>query len=216
LTSPFELPIWGTVRITEVSKEDLLKLWEEILADVQLNIRMGEKVVGITPAEQGYSVRTARDSYATRTVVLAMGRRGTPRKLDVPGEEQGKVMYRLIDAASYTDCDILIVGGGDSAVEAAVALSRKGGNRVTLSYRREAFSRIKQKNQAAVDEAIRRHQIEMLFNSSVREILPDVVLVQVQDVMQTIKNDVVFILAGGEMPFEFLRNAGIGFENQNT
>ncbi len=214
LTSPLELPLWGTVKITEVSKEDLLRLWERILADVQLNIRTGEKVIGVVPSGRGFSVKTAVDSYPATFIVLTMGRRGTPRKLGVAGEELSKVMYRLEDADSYADSDVLVVGGGDSAVEAALALSRKMKNRVTMSYRQRSFSRIKERNRKLLDEALRRHQLQILYGSTVREILPDVVLLEAGETVRTLRNDAVFILAGGEMPFEFLRSVGIGFHTQ--
>lgn len=216
LTSPFELPLWGRVKFTEVSKEEFLRFWERVLDRTQLNVKTSEKVLSIIPGESGYVVGTPRGIYATRTVVLAMGRRGTPKKLGVPGEDLAKVMYQLLDAGSYVNSNVLVVGGGDSAVEAAIALSLRGRNRVTLSYRRESFTRIKQRNENAIGEAIRRNQITVLFNSTVREILPDVVLLESGDGMKTVNNDVVFVFAGGELPFGFLRDVGIGFQNQTV
>ncbi|MCC6396044.1 MAG: NAD(P)-binding domain-containing protein [Bacteroidetes bacterium] len=216
LTSPFELPLWGKVRFTEISKEEFLRFWERVLDRTQLNVKTSEKVLSIIPGESGYVVGTPRGIYAAGSVVLAMGRRGTPRKLGVPGEDLGKVMYQLLDAGSYANTNILVVGGGDSAVEAALALSRRGKNRVTLSYRQQSFTRIKQKNEIAISESIRRNQLRVLFNSTVREILPDVVLVESDGGIQTVNNDVVFVLAGGELPFGFLRDVGIGFQHQSV
>lgn len=216
LTSPFELPLWGKVKFTEVSKEDLLALWEKILAKTQVNVRTSEKVIGIHKVAEGYEVQTTAGSYATRHVVLAMGRRGTPRKLGVPGEDKEKVMYRLIDAESYNGLDVLVVGGGDSAVEAAIGLSLRGRNRVTLSYRREAFARVKERNRKGIEDAIRKGYVRVVFNSSIHEIGQDVVLIETVDGVKTVKNDLVFVFAGGEMPFSFLQEVGIGFQMQEA
>lgn len=216
LTSPFELPIWGSVKFSEVSKEELLALWEKILTQTQLNVRTNEKVLCVKTCEAGYEVSTPVATYTTRNVILALGRRGTPRKLGVPGEEQGKVMYRLIDAASYQGNDILVVGGGDSAIEAAVGLSLRGRNRVTLSYRKDSFARIKDRNRKAIDDAVKRQLINIVWNSAVHEILPEAVLIDTPGGMLTFRNDIVFIFAGGEMPFAFLKEIGIGFGVQEA
>jgi thioredoxin reductase len=216
LTSPFELPLWGKVKFSEVSKEELLSLWEQILLKTKLNVHTNEKVLGVVGDPGGYEVRTPVGSYRTRFVVLALGRRGTPRKLGVPGEEQGKVMYRLLDASSYQGSDILVVGGGDSAVEAAVGLSLRARNRVTLSYRRDAFSRIKDRNKKAIDEAVGRSLVRLAWNSGVREILPDQVRLEVAGSEETLRNDYVFIFAGGELPFAFLKEIGVGFQVQEA
>ncbi len=216
LTSPFELPLWGKVKFTDVSKEELLALWEKILAETQVNVRTSEKVIGIQRAAEGYEVQTSAGSYATRHVVLAMGRRGTPRKLGVPGEDKEKVMYRLIDAESYKGLNVLVVGGGDSAIEAAIGLSLRGRNRVTLSYRREEFTRIKERNHKGVDDAMRKGHVRIMFNSSIHEIGQDVVLLETVDGVKTVKNDLVFVFAGGEMPFSFLQEVGIGFQVQEA
>ncbi len=214
LTSPFELPLWGKVKFSEVSKEELLALWERILEKTKLNVHTSEKVLGVVGDPEGYEVRTPAGAYRTRHVVLALGRRGTPRKLGVQGEEQGKVMYRLLDASSYEGSDILVVGGGDSAVEAAVGLSLRGRNRVTLSYRRDAFSRIKDRNKKAIDEAVGKGLVRLVWNSGVREILPEQVRLEVQGAEETLRNDYVFIFAGGELPFAFLKEIGVGFQVQ--
>lgn len=216
LTSPFELPLWGTVRFSEISKEELLALWEKILGKTMVNVRTREKVLDVVTTPHGYEVVSSTASYRTRAVVLAMGRRGTPRKLDVPGEEQGKVMYRLIDATSYQGNDILVVGGGDSAVEAAVGLSLRGRNRVTLSYRRDSFTRIKERNRKAIEDAVRSGRVTILWNSAVREILTDAVMIDTPDGPRTARNDTVFVFAGGEVPFPFLRSIGVGFQLQDA
>ncbi len=212
LTSPFELPLWGTVKFTEVSKEDLLVLWERVLDRTGLAVRTSEKVNAIVAGHYGYEVRTPSGVYPTSAVVLAVGRRGTPRKLGVPGEEQAKVMYRLIDAGTYVDCDVLIVGGGDSAIEAAIGLSMRMKNRVTISYRGESFTRIKERNNRAIAEAIRRNHVRVYYSSTVREIEANSVALDTAEGLMSVKNDIVFIFAGGETPFDFLRSVGVGFQ----
>jgi thioredoxin reductase len=141
--------------------------------------------------------------------VLALGRRGSPRKLDVPGEQLSKVMYSLIEAEAYTGKRILVVGGGDSAVEAAMGLAQQKGNRVTLSYRQAAFGRIKERNARRLEECRRAGSIELLLESQVREIRPDSVLIEVRGVKKPVPNDFVWIFAGGTPPNDFLRRAGV-------
>jgi thioredoxin reductase len=146
-----------------------------------------------------------------RSVVLALGRRGTPRKLGVAGEELPKVMYQLVDAESYRGRRVLIVGGGDSAVEAAIGLSRQPGNRVTLSYRREKLVRIKKKNEERFAALLAARRVEALFGSEVEEIRADAVRLKGPGGAVTVANDDVFVFAGGDPPFALLRQMGVRF-----
>ena len=120
-------------------------------------------------------------------------------------------MYRLIDAESYQNQRILVVGGGDSAVEAALGLARQRGNRVAVSYRREKFVRIKKKNEDRVLRLLESRKIEGLFSSEVERIGPTSVTVKTEQGVREVPNDYVFVFAGGEPPFELLRRAGIRF-----
>ena len=156
-------------------------------------------------------MRSTSGVTLSRFVILAMGRRGTPRKLGAPGEELPKVMYQLADAESYEQQRILIVGGGDSAVEAALGLARQRGNRVTLSYRREKLVRIKKKNESRIAELLANRRIEGAFNTDVEEIAPASVRLKTPDGARELPNDYVFVFAGGEPPFELLRQMGIRF-----
>ena len=214
MTSPVELPLWGKLKLTETSKESLLELWQQVLAKTQLKVNTSEKVLDIRTAEGHFVVSTPVREYAAHHVVLALGRRGTPRKLGVPGEDLGKVTYRLIDAESYRDCDVLVVGGGDSAVEAAVGLSLHGTNRVTLSYRKPEFTRLKERNAKRLEEFRRRKAISVLLNSNVKRIREKEVHIETAEGVRVVPNDYVFIFAGGEMPFEFLKKTGIKFQDQ--
>ncbi len=211
LTSPVELPLVGRLNFREASKEELLATWEGILRKTDLPIRTHEKVMDVRGANGLFEVVSAKTTYNTRHVVLALGRRGTPRRLGVPGEQLSKVMYRLIDAESYQDCDILVVGGGDSAIEAAVGLALQGTNRVTLSYRKGEFSRIKDRNARLIEECIKKGSVTAVFNSEVEEILEYEVILNSPAGRQEIKNTVVLVFAGGDMPFEFLQRIGIRF-----
>ncbi|HKF40735.1 MAG TPA: NAD(P)-binding domain-containing protein, partial [Candidatus Acidoferrum sp.] len=149
--------------------------------------------------------------YKARFVILALGKMGSPRKLGVKGEELPKVMYRLIEADHYVNKKILIVGGGDSAVEAAMGLAHQVGNTVTLSYRQGSFSRIKDRNAQRVEECIKKGKVRVLFNSNPVEFRNDSVILEVNGAQQTLPNDFVWIFAGGEPPTAFLKKIGVGF-----
>jgi thioredoxin reductase/NAD-dependent dihydropyrimidine dehydrogenase PreA subunit len=214
MTSPVELPLWGRLKLRETSKEALLEVWKNIIAKTGVKICTQEKVVDIQSVEPKFEVTTVKQKYFARHVVLALGRRGTPRKLGVQGEGSSKVMYRLIDAGSYQRSNVLVVGGGDSAIEAAVGLAAQGTNRVTLSYRKGEFTRIKERNAKHLDEYVGKKKLRVIFNSNVREILPDKVILELPGGPMEIPNECVFIFAGGEMPFEFLKKVGIQFQAQ--
>jgi putative YpdA family bacillithiol system oxidoreductase len=214
MTAPVELPLYGKIKLNETSKESLLGLWEKIISKTQLAIRTNEKVLEIQKNDTGYLITSPSAAYEAYKVVLAIGRRGTPRKLGVPGENLSKVCYRLIEAESYQNCDLLVVGGGDSAIEAAVALASQSGNRVTLSYRKSEFSRIKDRNEKHIQEYSKQRKVNVVFDSEVKEISEDHVLLNTSNGTKEIANQYVFVFAGGEMPYDFLRKTGIAFHAQ--
>ncbi len=211
MTEPVEIPLYGKLNRHEIEKEELLEIWQTIYADFNLRLHRQEAVVNIQKTGNWFTVKTTRGEYLSRFVVLAMGRRGTPRKLGVPGESQAKVMYQLIDAQSYHNARILVVGGGDSAVEAAIGLARQKGNRVCISYRKPKFFRIKQKNQERIGRLIDKGRVQALFNSHVQEIKLHSVILEQEGQRVEIENDYVFIFIGGEAPVKFLRNIGVKF-----
>jgi thioredoxin reductase len=143
-----------------------------------------------------------------------MGRRGTPRKLDVPGEETAKVVYRLIDPEQYKGQAVLVVGGGDSALEAAIAIADQPGSEVILSYRSAAFSRVKQKNRTLLEEGEKAGRIKVMLNSGVKEILEKEVIIEAQGSKQAYRNDAVIVCAGGLLPTPLLQKIGIEFETK--
>jgi thioredoxin reductase len=215
MTSPVEIPLYGKFRKLEIPKEDLMQLWGKIFQRTDLRINTGERVESIERNAEGvFSIRTTRDAYRSRAVVLALGRRGTPRKLGAPGEELAKVMYSLIEASAYTNKNILVVGGGDSAVEAAMALAFQEGNRVTVSYRKDRFSRIKERNAQRIQQCIEDGKIKVVFNSNPAEIREHSVVLEVDGVVTEIENDYVWIFAGGTPPSAFLQTAGVALGRQ--
>src|SRR4051794_15477082 len=211
MTSPVEFPMYGKFKKTELSKENLLAFWDMVLNRSDFNVRTGEKVEDINKTPDGiFTVQTANNIYRAHAVVLALGRTGTPRKLGVKGEELPKVMYRLIEADHYVNKKILVVGGGDSAVEAAMGLANQSGNQVTLSYRSERFSRIKERNAKRIEDCIRSGKVKVLFNSNPAEFKPESVVIDVAGSKQEIPNDFVWIFAGGTPPNAFLKKIGVG------
>jgi putative YpdA family bacillithiol system oxidoreductase len=209
MAEPTEMPLYGNLYIGDGTKESLLKVWEAIVANTGVRIQTQERVESIRRENALLNVETSKAVYPARHVVLALGKRGTPRKLDVPGEESGKVAYRLIEADSYEDKDVLVVGGGDSAVEAALALSKASRNRVTLSYRGRRFDRARERNRNMLQEAERQGRIRILLDSNVTEIKPDSVRLTAEGGEVSLPNQYVFILIGGESPEAFLRKIGI-------
>jgi thioredoxin reductase (NADPH) len=212
MTSPVQFPMYGKFRKLSLSKEEILEFWNRVGQRADFTAHTREAVDGIRKESDGcFSVSTPRGQYRARAVVLALGRSGTPRKLEIKGEELPKVMYRLIEVDAYTDKNILVVGGGDSAVEAALGLATQKGNRIHLSYRRESFSRIKERNSKRIEESIRPGKIKVLFNSNPVEIKPDAVVLNCGGVLQEIPNDYVWIFAGGVAPDDFLKKIGVQF-----
>jgi thioredoxin reductase len=211
MTSPVQFPMHGKFSKMELSKEELLSFWENLLKRVDFKVRAGEKVEDISKAGDGiFTIVTSKGHYRSQAVVLALGRSGTPRKLGVKGEDLPKVMYRLIEADHYINKRILVVGGGDSAVEAAMGLAEQRGNQVTLSYRQDRFSRIKQRNAQRIEESIRKRKLTVLFNSQPVEFKPSAVIVDVGGKLQEIPNDFAWIFAGGTPPNAFLEKIGVG------
>lgn len=210
MTKPMELPLYGKVKLTETSKSELLDLWDNVLSKNNIGINEEEKVEIINKNENLFEVQSSKRNYKSNSVLLAIGRRGSPRKLSVPGESKEKVMYRLIEPELIKNKNVLVIGGGDSAIESALFLADEGNN-VTLSYRQNAFSRLKPKNLELINNAIKHNSVKVIFNSSVKEILDkEVILVQEgREKEIKISNDMVYIFAGGVLPTKFLEQIGI-------
>jgi len=215
MTAPVNLPIVGKVKFTETTKEALLQFWEGVAKDTGIRINYEERLDAIDRTENGFLVKTSKGAYQSRAVLLAIGRRGTPRKLEVPGEELPKVVYRLIDPEQYRGQHVLVVGGGDSALEAAASIADEPGTTVTLSYRSNAFSRAKEKNRQRIHEASQAGKIRVLFKSEVKAIYPERIEIDQEGTLQDIPNDAVIISAGGVLPTPLLKKIGIEVETKH-
>ena len=214
MTAPVQLPIVGKVRMSEISKEALLDFWNGIVSKTGLTISFRERMESIQPNGKNFQIKTSGGEYSARAVLLAIGRRGTPRKLGVPGEELPKVVYRLIDPDQYVGQEVLVVGGGDSALEAAASIAEVRGTEVTLSYRGDAFGRAKQRNRERVAAAASGGKLKLLLASSVSHIHSDLVILEQSGRTLEIPNRAVIVSAGGILPNEFLRAVGIEVETR--
>jgi thioredoxin reductase/Pyruvate/2-oxoacid:ferredoxin oxidoreductase delta subunit len=214
MTAPVDLAIVGKVKFNEVQKERLLEFWLDVVAKTGLKISFRERMEAIEKKGDHFVVTTSQGSYSCKNVLLSMGRRGTPRKLDVPGENQPKVVYRLTDPAQYAGQSVLVVGGGDSALEAAIALSEQPNTQVILSYRSDAFSRVKQKNRARLAEQQDAGQLTVMLSSKVLEIFPDAVDIECDGQIKRHRNDIAIVCAGGLLPTPLLQKIGIRFDTK--
>jgi thioredoxin reductase (NADPH) len=216
LTRPVNVPGYGKLNFREVTKEDLLQTWEDIFLKMGLEVSTGETVTAVRPIEggKGFVVTTSARQIETRRLVVAIGRRGVPRKLGIPGEELPKVAYSLREAESFQGDRIVVVGGGDSAVEAALALAEQPGNEVRMSYRGDSFRRIKPKNNERVEAAVATGSLDILWSTQLVRIDPDAVIYRNGGPLETLPNDYTFIFAGGELPTKFLRDCGVEIETR--
>lgn len=214
MTSTVKVPGYGKLAFREISKEELIGIWHDIVARTGLQVDTGVTVTGVARDPDGcFTITSARGSHRTRRVVLAIGRRGVPRKLNVPGEDLPKVIYSLLEPEAYQGDRVLVVGGGDSAIEAALALSDQPGNQVTVSYRGERFSRLKPANLARIESASAAGRVRVLWQTHVVAITPTAVTCR-NGTTETMPNDVVAIFAGGELPLKFLEDCGVQIDKK--
>jgi len=215
MTAPVKLPIIGKVNFRETTKETLLKFWQEVEKKTAIKISYREKMDNIAPLDGGFIVTTAKGEYKTKAVLLSIGRRGTPRKLNVPGEDNPKVVYSLIDPEQYKNQHVLVVGGGDAALEAATSIAEEEGTTVSISYRSEAFSRAKEKNRQKIDAAKQAGRLNVLMSSNVKEIQKGKVIIDQQGERIELPNDGMIVCAGGILPTPFLKEIGIQVDTKH-
>lgn len=210
MTAPVNLPLYGKIKLYDTSKSELLTIWNEALTKNGITIREHTKVEGIQVEGDHFYVRTNRgDEFKTRRVLLAIGRRGSPRKLGVPGESLEKVAYRLLEPENIQGKKVVVVGGGDSAIEAALSLAEQ--NQVVISYRSEAFSRIKPKNREKLEAAVNDGKLDVILNSNIVKIEKELAVLALKETggQEALPNDLVYIFAGGELPTQFLQKVGV-------
>lgn len=209
LAEPVHIPLYGDLWVADASKETLLQVWETIVANTGLQVTTQSKVEQILRDGDVFVVRTADRFWRARRVVLALGRRGSPRRLGVPGEELAKVFYDIVEMEAFEGRRVLVVGGGDSAIESALGLANQEGTQVILSYRSTGFARIKDRNREKLDKAVAKQKVTLLLQSEVREIREDRVVLDVQGDTTILPNDDVIIRIGGEAPYAFLEKLGV-------
>jgi thioredoxin reductase (NADPH) len=210
MTSPMDLPLHGKVKLYETSKSQLLDLWNEVIEKNQIELLENTKVESIHSETGVFRIQSnSGGEITTKKVLLAIGRRGTPRKLNIPGEMREKVAYRLIEPELIHDKKVVVVGGGDSAIEAALSICED--NQVQLVYRGAAFNRIKPKNKKKIDSASDKGSIMIKYNSNLTSINENSVHILEDNSESAIEydNDLVYIFAGGELPTNFLAKTGI-------
>jgi thioredoxin reductase/NAD-dependent dihydropyrimidine dehydrogenase PreA subunit len=210
MTHPMDLPLYGKVKLKETSKDELLNLWIKVLQENNISIQENTKIEAINRVGNEFEIETLNgEKITTKTVLLALGRRGTPRKLGVEGEMSQKVAYRLLEPELIQNKKVLVVGGGDSAVESALLLANE--NTVTLSYRSEKFSRLKTKNAELIKSAALTGLVDIQYSTEVIAINEKQVhlINKITNENIAIDNDMVYIFAGGELPNGFLKKCGI-------
>jgi thioredoxin reductase/NAD-dependent dihydropyrimidine dehydrogenase PreA subunit len=216
MTAPARLPKVGIVNFKETTKEKLIDFWTGVQKEHGMKIRYKERMKEIERRKKGvFKVVTNKRSYLTRSILLAIGRRGTPRKLGVEGEEMAKVTYTLIDPREYQARSVLVVGGGDSAIEAACSIAREPGTKVTLSYRSDAFSRAKKKNRTQIENMAAKGDVQVILESNVVKISAQEVELEHNGKHFSIPNDSIIVCAGGILPDGMLNDIGIKVETKH-
>ncbi|MFI5370268.1 MAG: NAD(P)-binding domain-containing protein [Candidatus Eisenbacteria bacterium] len=206
---PIKMPLYGDLWVADASKESLLRIWRDMIVRAKLDVRTGQRVTDVVREGSLFSVRTPDHVHRARRVVLAMGRRGSPRKLEVPGEQLDHVFYDIAEMEEFAGRRVLVVGGGDSAVESALGLANQPGTSVALSYRGLAFDRAKQRNRAKLDTAVAGNKVRLLLDSQVQEIRKGTAALSLQGRPHVEPAEVVIVRVGGESPTPFLERAGV-------
>jgi thioredoxin reductase len=215
MTAPIKLALVGTVKMGEVQKETLLEFWHDVVKKTGLQLSLRERMDNIERRPDGtFAVHSSSGVFTAHSVLLAIGRRGSPRKLEVPGEESAKVVYRLIDAEQYQGKSVIVVGGGDSALEAAIALSQQPDTDVILSYRSAAFARVKAKNRERLEAQEKAGLLRVMLESRILSIDSDSATIEHAGQVQQVKNDGLIVCAGGILPTPLLQKVGIEFETK--
>ncbi|MEO8214001.1 MAG: NAD(P)-binding domain-containing protein [Myxococcales bacterium] len=214
MTETVDLPYYGKFGRSLIRKEDLVGSFQDVIAKAGVKVHEKTKLTGIDGARDAFLVTTDKGVLSAKRVVLAIGRRGTPRKMGVPGEELEKVAYRLVDARQYAGKRVLVVGGGDSALEAAIQLADESDAQIGIAYRRPEFARCRPLNKQKIDAHIKSGRIKAHMSTDLLEIEREVVSLK-NGTVSRLPNDFVIACLGGELPNEFLKSIGVSIRKHH-
>lgn len=212
MAEPYTSPNLSFLPVFDSSKEELIPIWQELIQRVGVQIQMHEAVQNVERKPDGsFVVGTTAGSYQAQRVVLATGTRGKPRTLNKPGENLPKVESLLEDPDQHRGKAVCVIGGGDSALEAAIALADAGA-KVILSYRGRAFQRAQPKNRQTVEQYAAQRRLKVKFQSEVVEFGADTITLQMGDGTQKrYPNHAAFVLIGADPPVKWLATLGIHY-----
>ncbi|MCB1197861.1 MAG: NAD(P)-binding domain-containing protein [Deltaproteobacteria bacterium] len=212
MTERVDLPIYGKFGKRLISKEELMHAYEKAVKKAKINIEEGVCVENIQGQDGDFTITTNRGPLHAQKVVLAIGRMGTPRQLGVPGENSTKVTYLLQDPLQYQDKNILVVGGGDSAMESAIMIAQETNARVHFACRSEKLQYGKVQNRENIMALINSGRVQAYMSSNVKRIEKNHVTLEVNGNSKTIDNDYLIINIGGVLPTGFLQTCGISIK----
>ncbi|MGD8427594.1 MAG: NAD(P)-binding domain-containing protein [Balneolaceae bacterium] len=216
MTQPLSIPGYGKIHKHEIRKEELMETWFDVIDQLGLDIKTGQQVEHIQKLDERlFKVITNTNEFITQRVLLAIGRRGTPRKLGIEGENLPNVAYSLRDTEQFQHNTITVVGGGDSAVEAALSLADQSSNTVRISYRKEQLFRIKPQNRDRIDKAIKKGKVEIIYNSQVVKNEENRIFIkEKRKFTYPLANDFLFIFIGGTLPMKLLKELNVQIDTK--
>ncbi len=204
----------GELPFPNVEKETLLAFWRAMIKTHEVEVQANTRLEKVERRNGGFVAETSRGALRAGRVLLALGRRGSPRTLGVPGEETSKVFYRLLEPEKLAAQKVCVVGGGSAAIEAALSLAEQPGTAVTLVHRRAEFAGARA---SLIERLLAREgegRIEILRHANVTRIEPDAVHLKVGADSAARPNDFVFVMIGGTPPFATLEACGVDLEKK--
>lgn len=209
MTTPVELPLYGRVHLRRTTKPALIELWQDVLEQGDIAPELGIAVSSVTRDGDCLVASTTAGPIRAHRVLLATGRRGRPRRLGVEGEELAHVEHHLADPTEHGGRRVVVVGGGDVAVEAALALAEHGPDSLTLCHRGARFDRAKPELQARLAAAQQSGAIQVLFDTTIERFAPGSARVISDGTPRELDADRVFVLIGSDLPTELLSASGV-------
>jgi thioredoxin reductase (NADPH) len=212
MAEPYDCENLSFLPVFDSSKEEIVPIWRDLAERMGLRVKLGETVEGVKPTGDGwFDVRTSVASYRAQRIVLATGLRGKPRTLGVPGESLPFVQSLLEDPDEWAGMPVTVVGGGDSALEAAMALADSGA-KVLLSYRGRSFSRAQGKNKQAISSYAAQRRIKVKFQTEVVEFADGSLTLRYPDgTHKRYRCQGAFVLIGADPPVTWLEKLGVHF-----